>query len=150
MIEKVQAYIVRSSRNQSELCVFWSDYFQVYQLVRGTVEAGESLEAAVIREVEEESGLRNFLIEKKLGETILQVRGEPDRSGSFERQRHHAFLIRIPGSTLDCWAHRSEGSVAERDLVFTFSWLLVDDSLVDRLFEDFKPFVPVLQDALRF
>lgn len=150
MIEKVQAYIARKRQNQNELCVFWSDFFQVYQVVRGTVEVGESLEAAVIREVEEESGLRNLVIEKKFGEKILQIRGGPDRSGPFESQRHHAFLLRIPGSTFDCWAHRAEGILAERDLVFNFSWLPVEDSLLDRLFDDFKPFVPALRDALCF
>ncbi|MEY3901844.1 MAG: hypothetical protein RL189_1150 [Pseudomonadota bacterium] len=47
------------------------------------------------------------------------------------------------------WSHRAEGSLAERGLVFNFSLLPVNDGLTDRLFEDFKPFIPALQDALR-
>ena len=67
MIQKVQAFILRASDYRNELCAFWSNVTQSHQLVRGTVEDAETPETAVLREVEEESGLHQLSIEMKLG-----------------------------------------------------------------------------------
>jgi NADH pyrophosphatase NudC (nudix superfamily) len=65
MIQKVQAFMVRSRDYRNELCAFWSDVTQSHQLVRGTVELSEPPETAVLREIEEESGLHQLSIEMK-------------------------------------------------------------------------------------
>jgi 8-oxo-dGTP pyrophosphatase MutT (NUDIX family) len=148
MIQKVQAFMVRSRDYQNEICVFWSDVAQSHQLVRGTVEHAEDPETAVLREIEEESGLHRLSIEMKLGERTLLVRGGPDRTGPFEEQLHHAFLLRVNQPTVDTWTHIAQGSEEERGLAFQFSWLAINETLEAKIFDDFKPFIPELLRAL--
>ena len=64
-VEKVYAYIVQEER----LLVFRHvDYREVgVQVPGGTLEAGETPEAGVLREAGEETGLRGLVLEKCLG-----------------------------------------------------------------------------------
>jgi 8-oxo-dGTP pyrophosphatase MutT (NUDIX family) len=144
MVQKVQAFIYRKALPVSELLVFWSDVTQCYQLVRGTLEANEEPEAAVLREIKEEAGLTNLFIEGKLGEKTLRIRGGPKREGPFEDQVHHGFLIRPVSEVKDRWTHIAQDCDAERGLAFHFSWLPIDENLEQRIYDDFRPFIKAL------
>lgn len=141
MIQKVQAFIYRQREDSIDLLIFEHDITKIHQLVRGTVEEGEDLELAVIREVEEESGLKDVVIEKKLGELILEIKSGPTRSGPLEKQLHHAFLIKCNENTQDRWTHIAEGSSEEEGLSFHFYWASSERDLEAIVFDDFKPFV---------
>ncbi|PKN86832.1 MAG: hypothetical protein CVU46_06455 [Chloroflexi bacterium HGW-Chloroflexi-8] len=67
MIEKVSAFILRPGSSGSEILVLEHPYAGL-QIPAGTVEAGESSDAAVLREIQEETGLRNIEIVQKIGE----------------------------------------------------------------------------------
>lgn len=69
MIEKVSAFIVRKKNEKPELLVF-SHPSAGIQIPAGTVEENESLEAALFREIKEETGLSKLKIIRKLGETL--------------------------------------------------------------------------------
>ncbi len=66
VIQKVTAFIVRERHGVKELLVFKHPAAGI-QIPAGTVEAGEDLEAAVKREVYEETGLQSVEIEAYLG-----------------------------------------------------------------------------------
>ena len=72
-IDKVVAYVTREHNGELQLLVFehekkWSE--AGLQVPAGTVEKGESLEQAVLREVFEETGLRLVDSVKKIDEYI--------------------------------------------------------------------------------
>lgn len=149
MIQKVQAFIYRQREDSLDLLIFEHDITKIHQLVRGTVEEGEDLELAVIREVAEESGLRDVKVEKKLGELVLEIKSGPTRSGPLEKQLHHAFLIKCNEETQDKWTHIAEGSSEEEGLKFHFYWASHDKDLEAIVFDDFKPFISkFLQEVL--
>jgi 8-oxo-dGTP pyrophosphatase MutT (NUDIX family) len=72
MIEKVVAFIVRKKENDYQLLIF-KHPANGYQLPAGTVEENESLENALLREITEETGLKNVKIIKKLGENTIYI-----------------------------------------------------------------------------
>ncbi len=66
VVQKVTAFIVREKCGAKELLVFKHPTAGI-QIPAGTVEVGEDIEAAVKREVFEETGLRSVEIEAYLG-----------------------------------------------------------------------------------
>lgn len=72
MIEKVVAFIVRKKDIDHQLLIF-KHPANGYQLPAGTVEENESLENALLREITEETGLKNVKIIKKLGENTIYI-----------------------------------------------------------------------------
>lgn len=65
MIEKVTAFITRPGQNGRELLVFQHPNAGI-QLPAGTVEPGEDVETAVLREAFEETGLKQLTIARQL------------------------------------------------------------------------------------
>ena len=68
-IEKVTAFVTRESDHGMELLLFKHPFAGI-QIPAGTVESGESLEKAVLREVQEETGLTDVQIQTLLGTEI--------------------------------------------------------------------------------
>lgn len=75
MIKKVTALILRNNGAQHEILTFLHPSAG-RQLPAGTVEEHETPEEAVIREVKEETGLRNVEIVKKTGEVLQYTTGQ--------------------------------------------------------------------------
>jgi len=72
MIEKVVAFIIRKKENHLQLLIF-KHPTNGYQLPAGTVEENEQLEAALKREIAEETGLTKIKIVQKLGEKTIYL-----------------------------------------------------------------------------
>lgn len=77
MLEKVTAFVIRKLASGAELLILQHP-FAGYQLPAGTVNPGESPQNAVIREVAEETGLKNMPVSQALGhrDTVMP----PDRA----------------------------------------------------------------------
>lgn len=71
-MQKVTAFVTRQKGERAELLLLEHPTAGI-QLPAGTVELGESVEAAVIREVAEETGLENVQIEGNLGQIQLNL-----------------------------------------------------------------------------
>ena len=125
MITKTAAYIFRRAKQQNELLIFsHRDYPDVpVQVPGGTVDEGEEIIDALYREVEEEAGLVGLSIVRKLGTYQFYWQ---DINGEVER---HFFLLEVLSDVSDKWEHEVCGKGIDSGLVFSYSWVKVDDSL---------------------
>jgi 8-oxo-dGTP pyrophosphatase MutT (NUDIX family) len=91
------------------------------QIPKGTVQPGESPQAACLRELREESGLRLAQEPFALGRIERTVGGGLGGCGPLERHTWHLFVLRASGLPVT-WTHMAEGSAAESGLAFRFFW----------------------------
>lgn len=123
MRQKVMAYVVRQRAGQRELLVFeHRDYPDAgVQAPAGTVEPDEAIEAAVLREVEEETGLtaRQVRVVRKLAEAY---------EAGFDQQRH-VFELEPLTALPDRWTHTVRGPGDDAGLVFDYYWIALAPAL---------------------
>jgi 8-oxo-dGTP pyrophosphatase MutT (NUDIX family) len=87
----------------------------------GGVDQDESIETALHRELEEEAGLTDVKIIRKLG----VVRFFKQYSQKFIER--HDYLLLADTSTKDLWSHKVVGSGSDAGEVFNFSWISAKD-----------------------
>lgn len=117
LVQKVAAYVTRRKNDRFELLVFRHVDFPDLgmQVPAGTIEPAESPEAAVIRELEEESGLK---VEDpiKLGEYLFF------KTYSQQYQHRHVFHLHQDSNLPDSWMHEVQSSGDDHNLKFEYSW----------------------------
>ena len=118
LVEKAFAYITRDD----ELLVFRHvDSPEAgIQVPAGTIDVGESREAAVLREAREETGLHGFQAPVCLGTTDFVYPKEQATTA-----RRHFFHLPLQGEAPDRWQHseRSPSEGACRDILFELYWI---------------------------
>ena len=125
MITKASAYIFRRKKAYPELLVFiHRDYPEVpIQVPGGTVEDGETIEDAILREITEESGLISVHLVRKLGTHRFYWQDLED-----EEERHF-FLFESTDETPETWEHIVHSNGVDSDLAFSYRWVKVDENL---------------------
>ena len=129
LVPKAIAYVTRqSAAGGRELLVFeHRDYPEAgLQVPAGTVDAGETPEEAVLREVEEESGLIGCRIMSKLAAYDWP---NPETGKMNER---HVFHLSAPPYTEEAWTwvETDGGKVPELEgYVFLFRWVSLGGSV---------------------
>ena len=116
--QKVICYIVKDGK----LLVFrHTDYSYEevgIQVPAGSIKPGETPEEAALREAREETGLKNFRIIRKLGETEYDM--TPYR---FEIQKRHIFLLEVNQSTPERWMSQETHDGTEFPTHFECFWI---------------------------
>ena len=149
---KAHAYVTRGD----ELLVFTHrDHPRAgTQVPGGGVAANEAPEAAVLRELREESGLTAVRIERLL-EVYERERaprrtmpGTADDPVGEEDQRRHAFHLTLTGDVPDSWDHTVHGGGEDNGLVFRYAWLPLDEAEA-RLWPIQARVVPLLRTAVQ-
>jgi 8-oxo-dGTP diphosphatase len=121
MILKVLAYITRTQNGQSQLLVFdHRDHPEAgIQVPAGTVDEGEPIEQALFREIEEESGLTNVQLVRKLAEYESQQWGT----------LRHIFHLTAPPDVPDSWSHTVHGRGEDQGMVFEYRWIMLEPEI---------------------
>ncbi|UBF27714.1 NUDIX domain-containing protein [Kovacikia minuta CCNUW1] len=118
---KVLAYIT----NKNRLLVFSHPDFPEagIQVPAGTQEPGETLEAAVMREACEETGLVGLKLIRYLGDRTYDM----SPWGGYSLQQRHFFHLKIDGNIPNRWRHY-ETSGSQRDpILFELFWAKLPD-----------------------
>lgn len=119
--QRVLAYITRNKRGITQLLVFeHADFPDAgIQVPAGGVETGEALEEAAVREVQEETGIENARIVRKLTE-------EKNEAGN---ANNHVFHLIAPADLANTWNwltndyHSEEHRARGERLVFRLFWI---------------------------
>lgn len=122
--KRVVAYVTRERDGVHELLVFDHEGMPDVptQVPAGRIDAHESLEEGVLREVEEETGL-----------TGIRIAGELADADEFERlfgpgaHRSWAFHALADAAGPDRWEHLVSGTGMDSGLVFLCRWVPLDD-----------------------
>ena len=127
-MNKACPVVLRADKENAELLVFRHPSAGM-QVVKGSIEQGESLGRACERELFEESGLHGK------SSRFLGV-----WESGYKRQVWGFCLMELTEPPKDCWSHfTSDGG----GLMFCFSW----QNIISELTEDFHP---LFQGAIRF
>ena len=117
--ERVGAFIIRKAVcGRYELLVFKHIDFESagIQVPGGGVDPGESIESALYREIDEESGLQHLKLIRKLGVF------ERCWLDTHRTSRRHYFLLEATSPTPDRWEHVVHGKGSDAGLRFLFFW----------------------------
>jgi 8-oxo-dGTP pyrophosphatase MutT (NUDIX family) len=121
IVHKLCACLVREGSAGPELLVF--DHPQAgTQIPKGTLEEGESHREGVLRELAEETGVRDVEIVRSVG----TWRRRPVVEGRPELHTWEVFELRPTAPLADEWIHPCEGSEAERGLMLRCHWIALD------------------------
>ncbi|PFJ13396.1 DNA mismatch repair protein MutT [Bacillus cereus] len=117
--KKVHVYVTREKGGTMQLLVFkHRDIPEAgIQVPGGTVDEEETLEAAVLREIQEESGLRHLCIERFLADYIIHVKDKQ------EYQKHHFFHVTLLTNVKDTWEHIVSAGEEDQGLAFCYEWV---------------------------
>lgn len=117
--DRVGAFIIRKNVNSlHELLLFRHPDCEEapLQIPGGGVDPGESIETALHREIDEESGLKHLKVIRKLGVC--------ERCWMDTRitMRRHYFLLEADSTTCDRWDHVVHGSGQDAGMRFSYFW----------------------------
>jgi 8-oxo-dGTP pyrophosphatase MutT (NUDIX family) len=126
---KAFAYVVRQNLPAPQLLAAASLMGAGYEVVRGTIEPGETPEQGIVREVLEESGIAITGDIHPIGVTY------------WENEEQHFFLMQAPDGLPDSFSHVATGGGGDTGMVFAYRWLDINADLSGQLVEGGNAFV---------
>ena len=137
MRRKVFVYVTRTREKAVDLLVFASLDEPGYEVPKGSVERGESLEEAVRREVYEESEIEGLRITAELGKA------------QWGDEEQHFFLAEAPAGVADVFEYQVTGEGIDRGFWYEYRWLEIRGGLGERLVQGCNQFVEELIAVVR-
>ncbi|WP_028400028.1 NUDIX hydrolase [Ectobacillus panaciterrae] len=123
--KKVYAYVTREKEENIQLLVHTHrDVPEAgVQVPGGTVENGESLEEALLREILEESGLKHIAVEDLVADELIYVK-EKD-----EYQKRYFYHVTLTTDVKEEWSHTIACAGEDNGLVFCYKWIGIEEGL---------------------
>jgi len=131
--------VLRKAKDGFEMLLVYSNYFNSWMIPKGHVKDGESNEEAAVREVEEETGLKDVKIVSKLG---MISRKSKELSQEIVNKDIHIFLFKTDSET-------SSPRKNPEDLTMT-RWFRIDDGIASLYFEPDRKFLLNHRSELNF
>lgn len=125
LIHKALAYVVRDSKSEKQLLVFEHPKTKNIEVVRGTVDQGESSLQTAERELFEEAGL-SLKAQRRLGFESIFMKSGPFRQGPLEHQLYECFLFDGSRVEKNEWVHQVSGGGGDEGMKFRFFWIPLD------------------------
>ena len=115
-VKKAYGYVTRMREGEIQVLVFRHPNAEAgIQIPKGTVKPNEDTYNAVVREIEEETGLRNFKVDNLMAEDFWEY-----DDGTI----HNRFFYKITVATdLDEWDYHPTGGGDEEGLKFHYFWI---------------------------
>lgn len=137
--DRVVAYVTRERDGRRQLLVFdhRDDPAAGTQVPAGRLERDEDITAALLRELEEEAGLADVRIVRKIGTF------PPGTLPHGELYTNHAYELEAPGAP-DAWEHVVFGDGDDAGLVFVYRW--IDLTADARVWRDGDPLLAELRN----
>ena len=134
--QKSFSYIIRLNQAGPELLVFDSLEEPGLEVPKGSAQPGETPVQAAMREVWEESGLRELTLIRELGVTLWQD------------EEQHFFLFRADEQLPDRFEHVVTGQDGDRGMRYQYQWIAVTPALCQSLVQGSNAFVGEMIAAL--
>ena len=121
-VGKALAYITRVREGRSELLVFRPQHQpdEPLQVPGGTIDPGETPEAAVLREVAEEAGLVSLTPHGLVGTALFPWEGV--------RYLRHFYHFTSAAELPDTWSHTVTAGEDDLGMVFLYRWLPLESA----------------------
>ena len=129
---KAFCYVVRTDRGAPQLLVLASLDEPGFEVPKGAVEPGETLEQAALREIFEESGITAVHVVKELG--VTHYLGE----------EQHFLLLETTQRLPSAFTHIVTGEGVDKGFRYDYQWLEVSPALSDLLVQGCDRFVSEL------
>jgi 8-oxo-dGTP pyrophosphatase MutT (NUDIX family) len=115
-IKKAYGYVTRIKEGKIQLLVFQHPLAEAgIQIPKGTVKLNEDTRSAVIREIEEETGLKNFIVEDLIAEDFWE---------NDDGKIHNRFFYKLTVTDgEDKWVYQPTGGGEEEGLIFYYFWI---------------------------
>jgi 8-oxo-dGTP diphosphatase len=118
--KRVVAFVTRERQGRTELLVF--DYEGMTELPGGRIDAHESLEEGIVREVEEETGVAEVRVIEELADAK-----EFERIYGRGAHEMHVFHLVTDAETPQEWEHHVTGTGMDAGIVYPCRWVPLDE-----------------------
>lgn len=153
IVHKALACVVRTVGGRQQLLIFdhldgrFADPQDAVQIPKGTPEGSETIQAAAVRELKEESGVTMVRVLGTLpAREMKEWRGRRPPTG--EVWWWHPVLMEPAAPIPDRWMQLADGNPSEVGLRFAFRWVDLD-AAAGQLSVVFRPIVQALIEAVR-
>ncbi|MBX2814837.1 MAG: NUDIX domain-containing protein [Saprospiraceae bacterium] len=122
-VKKVVACVIRGHAESRQILSFiHPPPLSDFQIPKGTLEEGEVAAKAVLRELEEESGITDALVDRHLGSFWIECPGGPDGNMEMEKQLWEVFLIMTLQPLPNHWVHKVTGHGVDSGMSYSYFW----------------------------